>query len=180
MSTPPAAISLGNTVAYREGLIARLGGRERFQILHSTGDEIRRLIGPQKDAALRTRPFEGKWTPVEILGHLVDAEILFALRTRTILCDRNPRFVPIDQNRWVAAQKHKERSAADLLEEFGALRAMNLRLWRSLSAKELLRSAMHPERGEESLDEMITMLAGHDLSHLDQLERYLKAIDPRS
>ena len=178
MSTT-SAVNLGDTPAYREEMVARLGGRDRFEILESTADALARLIESRDERTLRTRPFEDKWTPMEILGHLVDAEILFALRTRTVLCDEDPRFVPIDQDRWAAGQRHNDRAALDLLAEFRALRSMNLRLWRSLTPEESERSAPHPQRGTESLDQMITMLAGHDLTHLDQMTRYLRAIEER-
>jgi hypothetical protein len=36
---------------------------------------------------------------------------------------------------------------------------------------------MHNERGPESLGLMLCMNAGHDLSHIDQLTRYLAAIE---
>jgi hypothetical protein len=31
--------------------------------------------------------------------------------------------------------------------------------------------AFHPERGEESVERILQMLAGHDLNHLGQLEQ---------
>jgi hypothetical protein len=33
------------------------------------------------------------------------------------------------------------------------------------------RVAVHPERGEETVEMMITFLAGHDLNHIAQLEQ---------
>jgi hypothetical protein len=36
---------------------------------------------------LRARPFEGKWTPNEIIGHLTDSEWVYGYRLRLILSD---------------------------------------------------------------------------------------------
>ncbi|HSC59235.1 MAG TPA: hypothetical protein VLC11_06710, partial [Gemmatimonadales bacterium] len=57
------------------------------------------------------------------------------------------------------------------LEHFAGIRKANLRYWSSLSAAELKRAGMHAERGEETLEHMRKMYAGHDLAHLAQLRR---------
>jgi hypothetical protein len=44
-------------------------------------------------------------------------------------------------------------------------------IWSRLTPAELLRVGLHGERGEESLDRMRRLYAGHDILHLRQLER---------
>ena len=61
------------------------------------------------------------------------------------------------------------------MAEFRALREQNLRVWRGLSLSDLKRAGQHNERGPEALAQMLPMLAGHDLSHIDQIRRYLAA-----
>ena len=101
---------------------------------------------------------------------------MYGYRARLILCEDNPAILGMDQDAWVAGQKYNEREPLELAEEFRALRAHNLRLWRSLGPAELARTGQHSERGPESLDLLRTLLAGHDLLHLDQLQRLLMAI----
>jgi hypothetical protein len=48
-----------------------------------------------------------------------------------------------------------------------------------MSPEDLNCSCRHNERGPESLDVMLQMLAGHDLSHLDQISRYIQTIERR-
>ena len=55
------------------------------------------------------------------------------------------------------------------------MRDQNLRIWRGLTPEDLKRAGQHNERGSEALGQMLPMLAGHDLSHLDQIRRYLAA-----
>ena len=43
-------------------------------------------------------------------------------------------------------------------------------------AANLQRTGQHNERGPESLAVMLPMMAGHDLSHLDQITRYIRAV----
>lgn len=175
MSTKP--LDLSSTRAYQDKLRGLLGERQPLEVLARTPDALRSLVSNRPASVMRTRPFAGKWTPNEILGHLVDAEMLFAYRSRTMLCDDRPKLQPMDQERWVEFQKHNEREPRELLDAHAALRAMNLSLWRRLDASELARVGVHAERGEESLSLLITMAAGHDLSHIDQITRYLAAID---
>jgi hypothetical protein len=82
----------------------------------------------------------------------------------------------MDQNLWVAGQRYNEREPMELAEEFRHLRTRNLRLWRGLSPQELERAGQHSERGRESLGLLRTLMAGHDLLHLDQIKRLLMAI----
>ena len=48
-----------------------------------------------------------------------------------------------------------------------------------MSAADLQRTGQHNERGPESLGVMLRMMAGHDLSHLEQFSRYLQAARQR-
>jgi len=47
--------------------------------------------------------------------------------------------------------------------------------WKQIASQSLKRNGQHNERGPESLGIILRTLAGHDLSHLDQLQRYIGA-----
>lgn len=59
---------------------------------------------------------------------------------------------------------------------FQTMRQFNLMLWKRMSPEDLARTGQHNERGAESLGVMLRMMAGHDLSHLHQITRYLRAV----
>jgi hypothetical protein len=156
-----------------EGLVAE---RPPLAVLSETADALRAILKERPALAFQQRPFPGKWTPNEIIGHLTDAEWALGYRTRTVLCDDHPRITPYDQERWVTGQGHNERQPQELVELFAALRSANLSLWQRLKPAQLSRAGLHAERGEETLEQMLRLLAGHDLSHLDQIRRYLAAV----
>jgi hypothetical protein len=83
------------------------------------------------------------------------------------------------QDSWVASLRYNEREPSELVEIFRTLRVLNLAEWRRLSPEDLKRSGQHNERGPESLSVILGMLAGHDLSHLDQIRRYIQAVERR-
>ncbi len=162
--------------AYREKLLGLLGKRDPIAVMGETPSVLSRVVREHTPAQMRMRPFAGKWTPNEIIGHLTDSEWVYGFRARLILCENNPTILGMDQDLWVAGQRHNEREPSELVEMFRALRTENLHLWRSVGPRELERTGTHNERGRESLGLMLRMEAGHDLSHLEQITRYLTAV----
>lgn len=161
--------------AYRAKMTRLAGDRDRITILSQTADILVGIVREHSVEQLRRRPFEGKWTPNEIIGHLADAEWVFGFRMRLILCEDRPKILGMDQDLWAAGQRHNQREPLDLVAEFRALRDINRSLWERMTPEDLQRTGQHDERGPESLDTILTLQAGHDLSHIDQIRRYLGA-----
>jgi hypothetical protein len=164
------------TTAYRNRVLGFLGNQDPVQVLGRTADVLGETVRDNGRKRMQIRPIEGKWTPCEVLGHLCDCEWVYGYRARLILCEDNPPILGMDQDLWVAGQRYNEREPIELAEEFRYLRKHNLRMWRGLTPQELERTGQHSERGRESLALIRTMLAGHDLLHLDQMKRLLMAI----
>ena len=165
--------------AYREKMFSLLGDRNPLEVLAQTTDTLIDIVEEHSAAVLRTRPFEGKWTPNEVIGHLSDSEWVYGYRLRLILCEDNSTIMGTNQDSWVASLRHNEREPSELVEIFRTLRQLNLAAWRRTSPPDLERSGQHNERGPESLGAMLRLLAGHDLSHLDQIARYVQAVQSR-
>jgi hypothetical protein len=168
-------IELSNPNAYIEKMQRLTGGRDPFEIMAETPRVLADLVRSAPADVLRRRPHAGKWTPLEVMGHLVDTEFTFGYRFRTIFCDDQPQLIGMDQEKWAIAQKHNERDPAELADNFAALRRINLRFYRSIPKEAYDRFGQHNERGPESIGMMLSYCAGHDLSHIDQLKRYLAA-----
>ena len=166
--------------SYREKLFHLLADRDPLEVLGQTASTLADIVERNSAAVLRARPFEGKWTPNEIIGHLTDSEWVYGYRLRVILSEGDPAILGYRQDSWVASLHHNEREPSELLEIFRTLRVLNLAVWRELSPEAFERGGQHNERGPESLSVMLRMLAGHDLSHLDQISRYIQAIKQQS
>jgi hypothetical protein len=161
---------------YRRRLQELLGNRDPIAVLSETADILADIVDTHTPDQLRTRPFEGKWTPSEVIGHLTDSEWVYGYRMRLILSEDEPAIIGTAQERWVTAQRFNDQEPAELVATFRSLRALNLAAWKLIPPDEMNRFGKHNERGEESLAQMLSMLAGHDLSHLDQIRRYLEAV----
>ena len=179
MATAQAGVWVSDPEAYREKMFKLLGDRDPSEVLAQTAPTLADIVRKHAAPVLRTRPFEGKWTPNEVIGHLVDSEWVYGYRLRLILCEDNPTILGMNQDSWVAGQRHNEREPSELVEMFRTMRQFNLALWKRMSPADLKRSGQHNERGPEPLGVMLRMLAGHDLSHLDQITRYIQAVRQR-
>jgi len=59
------------------------------------------------------------------------------------------------------------------LELFRVVREANLALLKSLKPEKWRVYGRHSERGRESIEDIVRMFAGHDLNHLQQIEKIL-------
>lgn len=175
MTTPTAGLWLTDPEAYRKKMDDLVGGRDPIEVMSETADVLDGIVREHTSEEMRAKPFDGKWTPNEVIGHLLDAEWVYGYRLRLILCQDKPIILGMEQDEWVSGQRHNDREPAELVAAFRFLRGQNLFLWERLIPADLERAGEHNERGSESLGQMLRMLAGHDLSHIDQIRRYLQA-----
>ena len=145
-------------------------------VLRSTAQRLEDITTAHSADVLRQRPFAGKWTPNEILGHLVDHEIVSMCRIRTTRFDDVPWLSRYDQERWVQMQGHNERDPNEFVQRFSELRNLNLEQYESLSPDALTRANPRGDGGAMALAELMRVHAVHDLAHLDQIERYLESL----
>lgn len=176
MTTPTSGLEISAPQAYREKLFKLLGDRDPLAVMTQTASELDNIVRRHPAEVLRARPFEGKWTPNEIIGHLTDSEWVYGYRLRLVLSEDNPPITGTQQERWVAALRYNEVEPAELVRIFRSLRELNLAVWKQASPADLQRSGQHNERGPETLGITLRMMAGHDLSHLDQIHRYIHAV----
>ena len=173
----PLGIERTDPGAYKKKLLDLLGDRDPISVLSETPSRLSEIVNHTHADRLKTRPFPGKWTPNEVIGHLSDAEWVLGMRIRHVLSEDSPPLPAMDQDRWVAAQCHNDREPSELVEMFSGLRLFNLGIWHRIGPDEMKRAGIHSERGMETLETMLPLYAGHDLSHLDQIARYLEAIE---
>ena len=174
MATPaPDALAAGR--AYQQQLLSLLGEDDPAEVARATASAVQSLLS-DAGADLKRRPAAGEWSVLELLGHLVDAEIVMSGRYRWAISQDKPPLLGYDQDLWVARLRHNDAQPAELLAVFSALRAANLRLWRQSTAEDRDRVAIHSERGPESYGLMFRMLAGHDRFHLNQMRSTRRAV----
>jgi hypothetical protein len=141
--------------------------------LNSTGELVQDYFGEitADKEAIGYAP--GKWTPRELLGHLIDVERILAYRAlRFSRLDPTP-LAGFDEDQYIANSNYNERELGDLIHEFTVVRVSSLILFSSLPIKgiDFRAEANHVQYSPLSLGWMI---AGHTLHHCRVLkERYV-------
>lgn len=172
----PAAGASGTAAAYVAALVELVGGRDPLAVMAELVPAVRRLAAGLDAGELATPETPGKWSVVEVVQHLADSEIVVGYRLRVTVAEDRPALAGYDQDAWAARLRYREVAFADALGQLDALRTANLRWLRTLTPEERRRVGIHAERGEESVDQLLTLVAGHDLVHRRQIERVRRAI----
>jgi hypothetical protein len=158
---------------YIQRILGNLAGQDGLKVQAATAKKLERLVKGAPAAKLHKRPAPDKWSVVEILAHLGDAEIVIGWRMRSILGAPGTPIQAFDQDAWVAAGHYAKRDPRKCLEQFRAVREANLALLKSLTPEQWKHYGMHTERGQETVEHIVRLMAGHDLNHLQQIERIL-------
>jgi hypothetical protein len=141
------------------------------------GTAALRRISDEESAC---RPAPGKWSPKEILGHLVDSATNNHQRFVRAQLQEDLVFSGYDQDAWVALQRYQERPWMDLIELW---RAYNLHIAHVMSAapEEVLRKprprhnldqlawGQVPEGEAPMLESLMRDYVGHLKHHLAQI-----------
>ena len=160
---------------YIERILGNVKGQDALKVQAATPKKLERLVKGASAAKLRKRPAPGKWSAGEILTHLADCEIVLGWRMRQILSSPGVPIQAFDQDVWASTGHYEKRDGRKSLELFRALRESNLALLKSLTPEQRKQHGMHAERGVETIEHLVRLMAGHDLNHLAQVERIMAA-----
>jgi hypothetical protein len=152
-----------------------LQGKDPLKVQKSTPKKLQKLIKPLSKKQMRRRPAPGKWSIAEILAHLADTEIVGSWRMRLILGNDGTPIQGFDQDVWAETLNYVDRDPKESLKVFRVLRENNLAMLKSVPRKLWENHGMHSERGKETVERVVQMFAGHDLNHLQQIEKIAKA-----
>jgi hypothetical protein len=158
---------------YTQRILGYIDGKQPLAVQAATAKKLGRLIKGVSTAKLRKRPAPGKWSVSEIIAHLADGEIVGGFRLRLILGSPGSPVVAYDQDKWVTSGHYDKRDPQKSVEQFRVLREANLALLKSLEPEQWKHYGMHSERGQESIEQIVRMFAGHDINHLQEIEKIL-------
>ena len=165
---------------YTQRMLANTQGQDPIKVQSATPKKLERMVKGVSATKLRKRPAPGKWSVAEILAHLADVEIVVGWRMRSIIGSPGTPIQAFDQDVWVTAGHYEKRDPRKSLAQHRVAREANLDLLKSLTPDQWRHFGMHAERGQESIEHIVCMLAGHDLNHIQQIERILKPVQRKA
>jgi hypothetical protein len=124
------------------------------------------------DAWAMSRYAPGKWSVKEVIGHLADAERIFAYRALRIARGDATELAGFDENAYVPVGKFDARSTQELLEELAAARASTTAMLRGFDDAAWARTGTASGH-TISVRALAYIIAGHERHHLSILkDRY--------
>lgn len=162
---------------YVRALLATLGDRDALAVYRHTPAQVGQLCDGLSEQAWRRPMADGEWSAMQVVGHLLDVDIVYGFRWRLALTADTPCYPGYDEKLWSELARP---AVADLLAAFTALRAANIALLAGLDETAWRREAVHGEQGRENLRRTLDKVAGHDLAHCNQLERTVAAAAGRT
>ena len=182
MSSPKFALTRPESTEYPpfyETYVSKVQGGDVISQLESQRVQTAQLFAAstERDGNFRYSP--GKWTIKEVVGHLSDAERVFSYRAMRIGRGDQTPLPGFEQDDYVKNGNFSEQSLADLVAEYGAVRASTLALLRSFNAEAWTRRGI-ASNSPITVRALAFIIAGHELHHREILkDRYFPAI-PRA
>jgi uncharacterized damage-inducible protein DinB len=142
--------------------------------------DLRAAYGDMTKDQLDAHPVEGKWSAMEVLCHLVDADLSIATRIRAALRSDRPRMMAATMEEMTAKLAVDARDADEELNLFEAVRSQTARIVQSFPAEALDREVILVKvTGEEvtwSVRKALTIITGHVGHHLAFVAEKRKAL----
>src|SRR5262249_51171698 len=142
--------------------------------MHRTPSDFAGAIKGAADAQLSRRPDDKNWSAKEVVCHMRDTEESFLQRFQAIMAMDDPKFLPVEPDRWAADRQYQRNDTGEALEAFRNRREESMRFFRELRPEQWERGGLHATRGRMTLRDFVGLMAWHDDNHLEQLKRALK------
>ncbi len=145
--------------------------------LRATPGIIRSLVAIARPEQLVWKPTSVRWSICEILNHLTDVEKLnVGLRVRRMLEENLPSFEDYDPAVRSERGAYANDDGVRALESFCETRASSLEWLEKSTPKDWARRGRHPDVGEVTIQQVLSLWSFHDLSHIRQISEILKAV----
>ena len=125
---------------------------------------------------LLARPVAGKMSTLEVVCHIADFEPIMADRIKRVLTHDRPTLLGADENLFTAGLAYQERDLDEELRLIELTRSQLARILRTRTADVLTRVGIHSERGELTLERILTMACNHIPHHLPFIAEKKKAL----
>ncbi|MVN75460.1 DUF664 domain-containing protein [Hymenobacter sp. HMF4947] len=146
--------------------------------LRQQAAEMHRELADLTEAQALLRYAPGKWTPKEVLVHILDAERIFGYRALRFARADAQELPGFDENEFAANSEANDRSMSELLTEYHAVRAATVAFFGGLNAEQLDRAG-RANGGAVTVRALLYIVAGHEQHHLRILrERYWPLLPP--
>jgi hypothetical protein len=183
MVTTTGGVTGGNALArpgageyapYYAGYVALVPDGEILTLLRDQLAETEALLREFRAERGDHRYAPGKWSVKEIVGHVADAERVFAYRALRFARGDTTPLPGYEQDDFVRGGNFAARALPEIAGELRSVRMASITLFAGLSEEALLRRG-HANGVEFSVRALAWIIAGHERHHAKIIrERYLE------
>jgi len=159
----------GEYAPYYERYISLIGGSDILSTLDSQRRQMLLLLSGRDESDGDFRYAPNKWSAKEVLGHVCDAERIFAYRALRIGRSDPTPMEGFEQDDYIRNGPFANRPLANLIEDYIAVRRATLTLLRNLDEAAWTRRGI-ANKNEVSVRAIAYLIAGHELHHRRILE----------
>jgi hypothetical protein len=144
-----------------------------FSGLEATPRALERIMRAIPEARWNEKLVIDRFTPREVIAHLAEWEPIMRDRVRSAVDQPGSTVSIFDEGAMAVAGRYAESDPIEQLRLLEVERQKTVAYLRSLDSNVLQRSALHPERGEQTAEDFANTFLGHDLYHNEQLTAWL-------
>ena len=148
------------------GYIGSVPNGDLGDILQAQLDATCALLAPLSREVALARPKPDDWNILEVLGHITDAERIFAYRALRIGRGDTTPLAGFEQDDYVRAAHSSDQTLEDLLDAYAAQRRATRALLRGFPANAWLQRGTVGDR-PCSARAWAYIIAGHERYHID-------------
>jgi rubrerythrin len=141
-------------------------------ILEAVPKQVADIIAGADDEILSHKPSEKDWCVKEIVGHMLETDILFARRATTLLQEKGmpDLSTPIPPWKLHEDKGYEHMPTHELMQRLNQTRLASLAIVRAIKPEQWSRRGTNSDTSTSMLD-FGTWLANHDLGHTAQIRR---------
>ena len=144
--------------------------KERIQTLRDLPAKLAAAVDGLTDEQLDTEYRSGGWTVRQTAHHVPDSHANALIRFKLALTEDTPTIRPYFEDRW--AELGDAKLPVDVsLKLIEAIHERWVALLESMSEHDYQRKLLHPESGEWTLDEFLTLYDWHSKHHVAHITR---------
>ncbi len=159
--------------AFYETYISKVQNSDPVAQLERQLEETLALLRSFSETQSEMRYAPDKWSLKQVLGHMIDAERVFAYRALWFARGDETPLPGFDQNDFMTHSRFDALDWANLLEEFELLRRANVLAFKSFDEAAWHRAGS-ASGGRFTTRAKVYAIAGHELHHVEIIrEKYL-------
>jgi hypothetical protein len=130
-------------------------------------DRLRSAVTGLSREQLISRPIAGRWSVLEVVCHLVDADANIVHRIKRVLSEERPVFDRVKPELMLAALAYHDRDVEEELAFFDRTRRQIARILNTSRSEAWERIGIVGDRGDRTVGQMINGAVEHLAHHLE-------------